>query len=279
MFREPHRDRGRNKRDVFYRRAKEHGWRARSAFKLIHIDHAFTVLRHASRAVDLCAAPGSWSQVLARALPTSNASGSPVIVAVDLQQMAPIPNVIQLQGDITKLSTLDAISQALGGPHRAQLVVCDGAPDVTGLHDMDEFIHAQLILAALNMATKLLSPNGSFVAKIFKARDIDFMFAQMKLFFTRVTCTKPRSSRSSSNEHFIVCRGYKPVEGYRGGFEDNNGGSGGGSFFDSAVERFVAVGDLSGFAGVNDDSDVVNEAAAVPVQIPDIFASFLEILE
>lgn len=77
------------------------------------------------------------------------------IVAVDLQPMAPLPGVIQIQGDITKLSTAEEIIQHFSGTS-AQLVVCDGAPDVTGLHDIDEFVQSQLLLAAFNITTHIL---------------------------------------------------------------------------------------------------------------------------
>ena len=89
------------------------------------------------------------------------------IVAVDLQAMAPLPGVIQMQGDITKLSTSNKIVEHFSGGE-ADLVVCDGAPDVTGLHDIDEYIQAQLLLAALNITTHVLRQGGTFVAKIFR---------------------------------------------------------------------------------------------------------------
>jgi len=97
-----------DKRDVYYRLAKEGGWRARSAFKLLQINEEFDLFTGVKRVVDLCAAPGSWSQVLSRKLieekRAQNEDTSDVkIVAVDLQAMAPLPGVIQLQGDITKV--------------------------------------------------------------------------------------------------------------------------------------------------------------------------------
>jgi len=202
-----------DKRDVYYRLAKEQGWRARSAFKLMQIDDEFKILsgdKDVKRAVDLCAAPGSWSQVLARKLKDVPDSK---IVAVDLQAMAPIPSVIQIQGDITKVSTAESIVGHFEGL-AADIVVCDGAPDVTGLHDIDEYIQAQLLLAALNITTHVLKPGGDFVAKIFRGKDISLLFAQMRLFFDEVTVAKPRSSRNSSIESFIVCQGYNPPEGY-----------------------------------------------------------------
>jgi tRNA (cytidine32/guanosine34-2'-O)-methyltransferase len=139
-----------NKKDVYYRSAKEQGFRARSAYKLLQLDAEYGLFRDARRVVDLCAAPGSWSQVLSRRLrdvgtagaagagPSSSSSSSsssspPIVVAVDLQQMAPIEGVVQLQGDITSKGTAEAIVAHFAG-EPADLVVCDGAPDITGLH-------------------------------------------------------------------------------------------------------------------------------------------------
>lgn len=199
-----------DKRDIYYRLAKEEGWRARSAFKLLQIDDEFRILDGVKKAVDLCAAPGSWSQVLAKRL--KGVEGAK-IVAVDLQAMAPLPGVIQMQGDITKVSTAESIVKHFEGEN-ADIVVCDGAPDVTGLHDIDEYIQAQLLLAALNITTHILKPNGTFVAKIFRGKDITLLFSQLSLFFDDVTVAKPRSSRNSSIESFVVCQGYSQPAGY-----------------------------------------------------------------
>jgi tRNA (cytidine32/guanosine34-2'-O)-methyltransferase len=194
------------RRDVYYRLAKEQGWRARSAFKLLQLDEEFHLFENVKNCVDLCAAPGSWSQVLSKNLVDAK------IVAVDLQPMAPIPNVIQIQGDITKKATAEQILHHFEG--HAELVVCDGAPDVTGLHDMDEYVQAQLLLAALNIATHLLKDGGTFVAKIFRGKDVTLLYSQLKTLFKDVVVAKPRSSRNSSIESFVVCRQYSPPEGF-----------------------------------------------------------------
>uniref|UniRef100_A0A8I6A982 Putative tRNA (cytidine(32)/guanosine(34)-2'-O)-methyltransferase n=1 Tax=Rattus norvegicus TaxID=10116 RepID=A0A8I6A982_RAT len=183
-----------DKRDVYYRLAKEKGWRARSAFKLLQLDEEFQLFKGVKRAVDLCAAPGSWSQVLSQKV---GGQSSGQVVAVDLQAMAPLPGVIQIQGDITQLSTAKEIIQHFEGCP-ADLVVCDGAPDVTGLHDVDEYMQAQLLLAALNIATHVLKPGGCFVAKIFRGRDVTLLYSQLRIFFSSVLCAKPKSSRNSS---------------------------------------------------------------------------------
>ncbi|KOC64896.1 Putative ribosomal RNA methyltransferase 1, partial [Habropoda laboriosa] len=207
-----------DKRDIYYRRAKEEGWRARSAFKLLQIDEECHIFEGVHRAVDLCAAPGSWSQVLSKKLwqiegyPEKHIP--PKIVAVDLQAMAAIDGVVQIQGDITNINTAKQIIAHFDSC-LADLVVCDGAPDVTGLHDMDIYIQSQLLLAALNITTHILRPGGTFVAKIFRAKDVTLLYAQLQIFFSYVYCTKPCSSRNSSIEAFVVCKNYSPPEGYK----------------------------------------------------------------
>lgn len=254
-----------DKRDIYYRKAKEVGYRARSAFKLLQIDEEFNLLQGVRRVVDLCAAPGSWSQVLAEKLLAATEDkgqegaqvddGTDVrIVAVDLQEMAPIPGVKQLQGDITSVATADAIIDYFKGG-KAELVVCDGAPDVTGLHDIDEYVQAQLLLAALNITTHVLQEGGNFVAKIFRGKDVSLLYSQLRLFFKRVTIAKPKSSRNSSIESFVVCEDYSPPAGFLpsmltplidhkytspAGGDERAGPR-------NLVVPFVACGDLSGF--------------------------------
>lgn len=175
-----------------------------------------------NRAVDLCAAPGSWSQVLARKLndretiPGHVQSGSSEtkIIAVDIQTMAPIDGVTLIQGDITDPDTADKILQQFQGC-KAQLIVCDGAPDVTGQHDLDEFIQSQLLLAALNITTFILETKGTFVAKIFRGKDISLMMMQLKSFFERVSVVKPKSSRTSSIEAFVICQNFRMPTNYK----------------------------------------------------------------
>jgi len=250
------------KRDVYYRRAKEDGYRARSAYKLLQLHAEFDLLNpdRIRRAVDLCAAPGSWSQVLASRLGAGAGDGAG-IVSVDLQPMAPIGGVHCIQGDITSVSTArEIVSHFSGG--RADIVVCDGAPDVTGLHDMDEYIQAQLLFSAVNISTHVLATGGAFVAKIFRGRDTATLCDQLQILFERVSVAKPASSRNSSVEAFVVCQGYSGRPEHRdlplGGGFDTYLGAGGAleaqcrERLDRPADRrefvpFVACGDLSGF--------------------------------
>jgi len=201
-----------DKRDIYYRKAKEEGFRARSAYKLLQIDEELQLFQGVTRAVDLCAAPGSWSQVLSSKmghLPECDRR----IVAVDLQEMAPISGVVLLQGDITTEATANEVIAQLGGQH-AQLVICDGAPDVTGLHELDEYVQHQLLLAALNITTVVLEEGGCFVAKIFRGPNTPFLIAKSEWFFENVTIMKPKSSRNASMEAFIVCQNYRKPPGF-----------------------------------------------------------------
>ncbi|KAF6139021.1 hypothetical protein GIB67_010747, partial [Kingdonia uniflora] len=133
----------RDKRDIYYIRAKEEGWSARSAFKLLQIDEGFSIFEGVKRVADLCAAPGSWSQ-----------------------PMAPIKGVIQVQGDITNARTAEVVIKHFDGCE-VDLVACNGAPDIIGLHDMNEFVQSQLILAGFNpkdlhhLLEKVGTPSGA----------------------------------------------------------------------------------------------------------------------
>ncbi|KAK4643468.1 tRNA (uridine-2'-O-)-methyltransferase trm7 [Podospora bellae-mahoneyi] len=270
-----------DKRDAYYRLAKEQGWRARSAFKLLQLDEEFNLFENVTRVVDLCAAPGSWSQVLSRVLIKNEKFGRCAwedreaqfrqrmlnlipsassqedsqqetkqdvgmantqdettarpdvkIVSIDLQPISPLPGVITLRADITHPATVPLLLKALDpsydpetstnqqAQHPVDLVISDGAPDVTGLHDLDIYVQSQLLFAALNLALCVLKPGGKFVAKIFRGRNVDLLYAQLKVFFEKVHVAKPRSSRASSVEAFIVCINFQPPEGFKASLEE-----------------------------------------------------------
>jgi len=211
-----------DKRDIYYRKAKELGYRARSAFKLLQIDEKFHILDGVHRAVDLCAAPGGWSEVLSMRLKDesdgkeikSDSDNPPaIVVAVDMMEMVPIPGVICIKGDITRQSTVSDIVSRFDGKS-VDLVVCDGAPDVIGLHDVDEFVQHQLFLSALTISSLLLRPGGTFAAKIFRGKDVNRVYEKLLQFFKTVSLAKPKACRNSSIEGFVVCQGYAPPSGY-----------------------------------------------------------------
>ena len=221
----------------------------------------FDLFSGVTRVVDLCAAPGSWSQVLSRVLIKGESFGRTAwqnqeaafrqqmlginqgkasdktqatpaaprtdvkIVSIDLQPISPLPGIVTLRADITHPATVPLLFNALDPDsdstrrNPVDLVLSDGAPDVTGLHDLDMYVQSQLLFAALNLALCVLKPGGKFVAKIFRGRNVDLLFTQLKLFFTRVVVAKPRSSRASSVEAFIVCLDFQPPAAFQASLE------------------------------------------------------------
>merc|ERR1712216_87552 len=170
--------------------------------KLIQIDETMGLLDGVRNVADLCAAPGGWSQVLAQRLLPSAESSAAVdrpkarIVAVDKYPMEPIEGVIQVEGDITHLATAEEVLGHFEG-ERADLVICDGAPDITFRVDFDEYVQHRLLLQELSLAAELLRPGGAFVAKVFRGENIGCVYAELQRFFAEVVCCKPRASRNS----------------------------------------------------------------------------------
>eukprot|EP00178_Gracilaria_changii_P016821 TRINITY_DN48232_c0_g1_i1.p3 TRINITY_DN48232_c0_g1~~TRINITY_DN48232_c0_g1_i1.p3 ORF type:complete len:232 (-),score=61.26 TRINITY_DN48232_c0_g1_i1:2288-2983(-) len=194
--------------DPYYRRAKALGYRARSAFKLQQLDEQYALLRPAvAHVLDLCAAPGSWSQYVAHRLQSRDHAK---ILSVDLQQMAPIKHVCIMQMDITQPRSAHRIN-AFFGAAGVHLVLCDGAPDVTGLHGVDEYVHSHLLRCAIRIATLVMNERATFVAKVFRRDQLTLLTAQLALLFENVRFVKPASSRSSSGEAFVLCTHFKRV--------------------------------------------------------------------
>ncbi|KHN08528.1 Putative ribosomal RNA methyltransferase 1, partial [Glycine soja] len=180
----------------------------------------------------------------------------PLIVAIDLQPMAPIEGVIQVQGDITNARTAEVVIRHFDGC-KADLVVCDGAPDVTGLHDMDEFVQSQLILAGLTIVTHVLKEGGKFIAKIFRGKDTSLLYCQI----FEVLESEDLLMRFTLAEAFAVCENYSPPEGFNpkdlhrllekvgspSGVDDTDCCSGWLEGPNKVYIPFLACGDLSGY--------------------------------
>ncbi|KAM0680172.1 AdoMet-dependent rRNA methyltransferase spb1 [Glugoides intestinalis] len=193
--------------DKYYNLAKEKGYRARSAFKLIELNRKFNFLSEAHIAVDLCAAPGGWMQILEQQMPAPRK-----IIGIDLDPIKPLgSDTISFVGDITTVDCRRTLIRYLEG-HQVDVFVHDGAPNFGVSKDRDKYVQNDLVLYALKLATEFLKEGGSFVTKIFRSENFIKITNVLEKLFGTVDITKPLSSRSESAEIFAVCRGFKDPE-------------------------------------------------------------------
>lgn len=194
---------GKSRLDRYYYMAKDHGYRARSAFKLIQMNQTYDILSGAHVVVDLCAAPGGWLQVAAKAV------GQPsLVVGVDLDPIKPIYGVSTVVGDITEEECANKIMDLVDG-READVVLHDGAPNVGASWERDAYAQNELVCHAMKLACALLKKGGTFVTKVFRSKDYNSILWVTNQLFAECLVTKPRSSRAESAEIFVVCRGYK----------------------------------------------------------------------
>jgi 23S rRNA (uridine2552-2'-O)-methyltransferase len=187
--------------DHWVQEARAKGYRARAAFKLIEIDDRDRLLAPGRVVVDLGSAPGSWSQVAAQRL-----AGNGLIVALDVLRMAPIPGVHFVEGDFTDDEALRSLEGALAG-RRADLVLSDLAPNLSGVAAVDQARSILLAELALEFARRWLKPKGALLVKVFQGEGLDAYRRQLAQDFATVTVRKPRASRDRSSELYLLARG------------------------------------------------------------------------
>ena len=180
------------------RQSKVDGYRARSAYKLKEIDEKFKIFKGGMSVVDIGAAPGSWSQYVAKVVKSGK------IISIDLKEMESIENTLQIQGDFTSVDTQDQIKQYL--KKKPDVVMSDMAVNTTGIKNIDSIQTGELCKEAMVFSKDVISEKGFFISKIFMGSTFNEIVALGKKLFKEVKVFKPKSSRKDSKESFIICK-------------------------------------------------------------------------
>ncbi len=195
--------------DPYVARAHRDGYRARAAYKLIEMNEKYHFLKNGQVVVDLGAAPGSWTQYIARDFPRSR------VFAMDLLEITPIPGVEFYQGDFTTDDALNWLVEKLNLPDdvskhgNVDVVMSDMAPNTVGHKKTDHIRQMVLLEYAFDFALRALKSGGTFVAKSFTGGTTGELIRQIKTHFDSVYQVKPPASRKDSVEMFIVAIGYR----------------------------------------------------------------------
>jgi len=189
--------------DPFVKMSQQDGVRSRAVYKLIEIDQKDQLIKPQLQVVDLGAAPGGWSEYVAKKL-----SKQGRIVATDILDMDYLDGVEFIQGDFREDSVLQAILQSLDN-NRVDLVLSDMAPNISGVDSIDQPASLYLVELALDFAQQTLASDGKFLVKVFQGAGFDAYLKSVKASFKQVKIRKPKASRARSKEVYILAQGFK----------------------------------------------------------------------
>ena len=190
------------RRDYYRKLAKDHGYRSRSAYKLEQLNKSYRILRPSYKVIDFGCAPGGWLQVILKEVGSSGK-----VVGVDIQDIEPISGAIILRDDIEDPTITDSILRLLNS--KADVVLSDLAPNVSGIWDIDHARQISLTRNAFTITQKVLKKNGSAIFKAFEGELLNELKLDLKNGFHEVIVSKPRASRQESSEHYLVCLQFK----------------------------------------------------------------------
>lgn len=193
-----------HEKDIYVQRSRKEGYRSRASYKLLELDEKYGLIKPGQVVVDLGAAPGGWSQVVAERL-----RGNGTVIASDILPMDSIADVRFIQGDFTEEAVFDRIVEVIGDS-RVDLVISDMAPNMSGMKDIDQPRAMHLVELAVDFATRVLKPGGVLVTKVFQGEGFDPLLRELRGCFDRVSAKKPDASRGRSREVYWLARGFRP---------------------------------------------------------------------
>ena len=187
--------------DEFVKRAQREGWRSRAVYKLEEIDRKYRLIRPGMTVVDLGAAPGGWSQYVAKVL-----AGKGRIIALDILEMQPLPGVEFIHGDFTEDEPLDLLMNSLGA-EQVDLVLSDMAPNISGMEAVDQPRSVYLMELAAEFAANVLREGGDLLFKGFHGEGFDALIKSLRTQYSKVLIRKPKASRPRSREVYVLAKG------------------------------------------------------------------------
>lgn len=200
----------RQHKDIYTQKAKKAGFRSRAVYKLIEIQERDRLCRRGMTVVDLGAAPGGWSQVLAQWVGVSGK-----VVALDILPIEPLPGVDIIRGDFRESSVLEALQDRVG-QGGVDVVLSDIAPNFSGIEAVDQARTVYLGELALDFAQHVLKPGGSLLVKFFQGEGFESYMTRLKTLFQSVAVRKPKASRAESREVYLLAKQYSYSPQMRG---------------------------------------------------------------
>jgi 23S rRNA (uridine2552-2'-O)-methyltransferase len=192
------------KKEYYYKKAKEENYRSRATYKLVQANEKYGFIQRNNIVVDLGAAPGGWIQA-ARKMTGKNG----YVLGVDLKPIEPFTQeyIRTIIADFTEPGVVEQILSFL--PRKADVVLCDAAPNITGVWEVDHARQIDLAEKALEIAQCLLRPNGSFFVKVFEGDLLNDYIQTVKTLFETVKMVKPQASRQKSSEMYLLALGLR----------------------------------------------------------------------
>jgi 23S rRNA (uridine2552-2'-O)-methyltransferase len=191
-----------SKKDQFRRLAKDHGYRSRSAFKLLQLNKSYRILNKGYCVLDIGCAPGGWIQVA-----LSEVGNKGKVIGVDLKKVDPLDNAFLIQGSIDDENIIDSILKIITSTN-VDVVLSDLSPNVSGNWELDHARQIDLTKSALTLSRKIIKKNGKVVLKVFQGDMLNELIDELRNEFKKVRITKPTASRQDSSELYLICIGY-----------------------------------------------------------------------